>query len=173
MESMAAAPGFARAIAGTGPVFAAFLVPHILAGLTAICSGALVMVSRKGTERHVRAGTAYFGAITVLAATGFTSAGAGSASMAMSVLTGIAMLCYAANLYLLSPGHSARVSGLTSIRNQQWRLSCASQQQRRPARRGSLRSAARSGACSRTCWTTGIFTSRCLNGGSRRPWARC
>jgi hypothetical protein len=61
MESMAVAPGFARAIAGTGPVFAAFLVPHILAGLTAI--------SRKGSERHVRAGTAYFGAITVLAAT--------------------------------------------------------------------------------------------------------
>jgi hypothetical protein len=91
MESMAVAPGFARAIAGTGPVFAAFLVPHILAGLTAISSGALVMVSRKGTERHVRA------------ATGFTSTGADSASMAMSVLTGIAMLCYAANLYLLRP----------------------------------------------------------------------
>ena len=69
MESVAVAPGFARAIAGTGPVFAAFLVPHILAGLTAISSGALVMVSRKGTERHVRAGTAYFWAITVLAAT--------------------------------------------------------------------------------------------------------
>ena len=69
MESMAAAPGFARAIAGTGPVSAAFLVPHILAGLTAISSGALVMVPRKGTERHVRAGTAYFWAITVLAAT--------------------------------------------------------------------------------------------------------
>ena len=69
MESMAVAPGFARAIAGTGPVFAAFLVPHILAGLTAISSGALVMVSRKGTERHVRAGTAYFWVITVLAAT--------------------------------------------------------------------------------------------------------
>jgi uncharacterized membrane protein len=69
MESMAAAPGFARAIAGTGPVFAAFLVPHILAGLTAISSGALIMVSRKGTERHMRAGTAYFWAITVLAAT--------------------------------------------------------------------------------------------------------
>ena len=61
MESMAVAPGFARAIAGTGPVFAAFLVPHILAGLTEISSGALVMVSRKGTERHVRAGTATSG----------------------------------------------------------------------------------------------------------------
>ena len=36
--------------------------------------------------------------------TGFTSTGADSASMAMSVLTGIAMLCYAANLYLLRPG---------------------------------------------------------------------
>lgn len=48
-------------------MFAAFLVPHILAGLTAISSGALVMVSRKGTER--RAGTAHFWAITVLAAT--------------------------------------------------------------------------------------------------------
>ena len=69
MESMTAAPGFARAIAGTGPVFAAFLVPHILAGLTATSSAALVMVSGKGTGRHVRAGTAYFWAITVLAAT--------------------------------------------------------------------------------------------------------
>ena len=69
MESMAVAPGFARAVAETGPVFAAFLVPHILAGLTATSSGALVMVSRKGTESHVRAGTAYFWAITVLAAT--------------------------------------------------------------------------------------------------------
>lgn len=39
----------------------------------------------------------------MLAATGFTSTGADSASMAMSVLTGIAMLCYAANLYLLRP----------------------------------------------------------------------
>ena len=39
-----------------------------------------------------------------VAGTGFTSTGADSASMAMSVLSGIAMLCYAANLYLLRPG---------------------------------------------------------------------
>jgi hypothetical protein len=39
-----------------------------------------------------------------VAGTGFTSTGADSASMAMSVLTGIAMLCYAANLYLLRLG---------------------------------------------------------------------
>jgi hypothetical protein len=39
-----------------------------------------------------------------VAGTGFTRTGADSASMAMSVLTGIAMLCYAANLCLLGPG---------------------------------------------------------------------
>jgi hypothetical protein len=102
MESMAVAPGFARAIAGTGPVFAAFLVPHTLAGLTAI--------SRKGTERHVRAGTAYFGAITVLAATaaGLTAirvpaaAGGGCLRHRDAVLRGQPLPA--------SPGHSALVS---------------------------------------------------------------
>jgi hypothetical protein len=39
-----------------------------------------------------------------VAGTGFTNSGDDSASMAMSVLTGIAMLCYAANLYLLRAG---------------------------------------------------------------------
>jgi uncharacterized membrane protein len=66
---MAITPGFARAIAGTGLVFAAFLIPHILAGLTALASGALVMVSRKGTQLHARIGTGYFWAIAGLAAT--------------------------------------------------------------------------------------------------------
>jgi hypothetical protein len=45
------------------------------------------------------------GLLTVIfasvAGTGFTSTGDDSASMAMSVLTGVAILCYAANLYLL------------------------------------------------------------------------
>jgi hypothetical protein len=39
-----------------------------------------------------------------VAGTGFTSTGDDSASMAMSVLTGIAVLCYAANLSMLRPG---------------------------------------------------------------------
>jgi len=39
-----------------------------------------------------------------VAGTGFTGTGDNSASMAMSVLTGIALLCYAANLYVLRPG---------------------------------------------------------------------
>jgi hypothetical protein len=36
-----------------------------------------------------------------VAGTGFTSTGDDSASMAMSVLAGVAMLCYATNIYLL------------------------------------------------------------------------
>jgi hypothetical protein len=39
-----------------------------------------------------------------VAGTGFTSTGDDSASMAMSVLTGVAMLCYAANLAMLLGG---------------------------------------------------------------------
>lgn len=38
-----------------------------------------------------------------VAGTGFTSTGDDSASMTMSVLSGVAVLCYAANLYVLSP----------------------------------------------------------------------
>jgi hypothetical protein len=36
MGNIAITPGFEPAIAGTGPVFLVFLIPHILAGLTAI-----------------------------------------------------------------------------------------------------------------------------------------
>lgn len=44
--------------------------------------------------------------VAAVAGTGFTSTGDDSASMAMSVLTGVAVLCYAANLAI--PGASAR-----------------------------------------------------------------
>jgi hypothetical protein len=50
-------------------VSAAFLIPHILAGLTALASGALVTVSRKGTRWHVRSGAVYFWALAGLVAT--------------------------------------------------------------------------------------------------------
>jgi hypothetical protein len=38
-----------------------------------------------------------------VAGTGYTSSGDTSASMAMASLTGVALLCYAANLYLIRP----------------------------------------------------------------------
>jgi hypothetical protein len=54
----AAAPGFSRALAGTGPVFLAFLAVHVLAA-----------TAPKRRGRHTRAGTVYYRAITALFAT--------------------------------------------------------------------------------------------------------
>jgi hypothetical protein len=42
-------------------------------------------------------------AFASVAGAGFVSTGDNSASMAMSALTGVALLCYAVNLYVLSP----------------------------------------------------------------------
>lgn len=63
---MLVASGFADALRGAGPVFVAFLVPHVLAGLTAVVSGALAATAPKRRGRHTRFGTIYYGAITVV-----------------------------------------------------------------------------------------------------------
>jgi hypothetical protein len=46
-------------------------------------------------------------ALACVAGAGFVRTGETSASMAMSVLTGIALLCYALNLYVLGPASGA------------------------------------------------------------------
>jgi hypothetical protein len=56
-------------VGSTEPVFLAFLVIHVLAGLSAVITGAVAALARKGTPRHVRAGRWYYGAITVVFAT--------------------------------------------------------------------------------------------------------
>jgi lysylphosphatidylglycerol synthetase-like protein (DUF2156 family) len=61
--------GFSRAVAGTGPVFLAFLAIHVPAGLTAVISGALAATAPKRRGRHTWAGTVYYWAITVIFAT--------------------------------------------------------------------------------------------------------
>lgn len=53
----------------TGPVFLAFLAVHVIAGLTAVITGAVAALARKGSLRHVRAGRWYYRAITVVFAT--------------------------------------------------------------------------------------------------------
>ncbi len=65
----AVAGGFSGALAGTGPVFSAFLAVHVLAGLTAVAAGALAATAPKRRGRHTRAGTACYWAITALFAT--------------------------------------------------------------------------------------------------------
>jgi hypothetical protein len=71
-------------------------------------------------------------AFAPVAGTGFTSTGDNSASMVMSVLTGVALLCYAANLYVLRLADR----GGQAARYLRRRL-CAGQQRRPPTWRGS------------------------------------
>jgi hypothetical protein len=56
-------------VGSTAPVFLAFLVVHVLAGLTAVITGAVAALVRKGGPRHIRAGRWYYWAITVVFAT--------------------------------------------------------------------------------------------------------
>jgi hypothetical protein len=53
-------------VGSTAPVFLAFLALHVIAGLTAVISGAIAALVRKGSPRHIRAGRWYYRAITVV-----------------------------------------------------------------------------------------------------------
>ena len=56
-------------VGSTAPVFLAFLAVHVTAGLTAVITGAIAALTRKGSPRHIRAGRWYYRAITVVFAT--------------------------------------------------------------------------------------------------------
>ena len=53
-------------VGSTAPAFLAFLAVHVIAGLTAVATGAAAALTRKGSPRHRRAGRWYYRAITVL-----------------------------------------------------------------------------------------------------------
>jgi hypothetical protein len=56
-------------VGSTAPVFLAFLAIHVIAGLTAVVTGAVAALARKGSPRHIRAGRWFYRAITVVFAT--------------------------------------------------------------------------------------------------------
>jgi hypothetical protein len=85
---------------------------HAVAGLL-LGLGALGVLVQSVLARHwVVAGVSAAGLLSLafasVAGAGFTSTGDNSASMAMSVLTGVALLCYAANLYVLRPAGAGK-----------------------------------------------------------------
>ena len=53
-------------VGSTAPAFLAFLAIHVLAGITAVASGAIAATARKGGPRHIRAGRWYYRAIAVV-----------------------------------------------------------------------------------------------------------
>jgi hypothetical protein len=93
--------GLATAIARGPAAPSTHAVLGLLLGLGAIA----VLVQAIRTRRPAVIATSALGlfAIAVAAATGasFTSTGETADSMGMAVMTGVALLCYAANLYLL------------------------------------------------------------------------
>ncbi len=56
-------------VGSTAPVFLAFLAIHVIAGLTALITGAIAALTHKGSPRHIRAGRWFYRAITVVFAT--------------------------------------------------------------------------------------------------------
>jgi hypothetical protein len=60
---------FGDQVGSTAPVFLAFLSVHVLAGLTAVVTGATAGLVRKGSPRHIRAGRWFYRSITVVFAT--------------------------------------------------------------------------------------------------------
>ena len=56
-------------VGSTAPVFLAILVIHVLAGLTAVITGAAAALTRKGSPRHIGAGRWYYRTITIVFAT--------------------------------------------------------------------------------------------------------
>src|SRR5512142_1109537 len=56
-------------VGSTAPVFLAVLAVRVLAGLTAVITGAAAALARKGSPRHIRAGRWFYRAITAVFAT--------------------------------------------------------------------------------------------------------
>jgi uncharacterized membrane protein len=56
-------------VGSTAPTFLAVLTVHVLAGLTAVITGAIAALARKGSARHIRVGRWYYRAVTAVFAT--------------------------------------------------------------------------------------------------------
>lgn len=95
--------GLGTAISNGPAVLSLHAVVGLLLGLGALG----VLAHSVMTRRWAVAGFSAVGllalALASVAGTGFARTGDNSASMAMSVLAGVALLCYAANLYVLRP----------------------------------------------------------------------
>jgi len=78
-------------VGSAAPAFLAVLAVHVLAGLTAVITGAVAALVRKGSPRHVQAGRWYYRAITAVFATA----------------TALAAMRWAQDWYLLALGAAA------------------------------------------------------------------
>jgi hypothetical protein len=99
--------GLGEAIANGPAALSLHAALGLLLGLGALGTTAQAVLVRHWTLVALSVAGLLSISFASVAGTGFTSTGDESASMAMSVMTGIALLCYAANLYLLRPAAGA------------------------------------------------------------------
>ncbi len=95
-------------VISNGPVIlSAHAVIGLLLGLSALAVLVLSLIARRPSVIAISVVGLIALAVASMAGSSFTSSGTSADSMAMSVMTGVGLLCYAANLYLLpSPGRS-------------------------------------------------------------------
>jgi hypothetical protein len=96
------------AISNGPAVLSAHAVIGLLLGLSALAVLVLSVMARKVGVMIASAAGLFALVVASAAGTSFTSTGQPAESMAMSVMFGVAMLCYAVNLYLMpSPARRA------------------------------------------------------------------
>lgn len=83
-------------------------VTRLLLGLGALGVVAQAVLSRSWRVTAISSAGLLSLLFAAVAGTGFARTGDDSASMTMAVLTGVALTCYAANLYVLRPGSGQR-----------------------------------------------------------------
>ena len=69
-QHLLAARFLGQHVGSTAPLFLAFLAVHVVAGTTAVITGATAALAHKPGLRHLQAGRRYYRAITVLSGTG-------------------------------------------------------------------------------------------------------
>jgi hypothetical protein len=89
------------AIANGPVILSAHAVIGLLLGLGALAVLVLSVIARRPSVIVVSVVGLIALAVASMAGSSFTSSGDSADSMAMSVMTGVGLLCYAANLYLL------------------------------------------------------------------------
>jgi hypothetical protein len=88
-----------------GPVIlSAHAVIGLLLGLSALAVLVLSVMARRPSVIAISVAGLIALAVASMAGSSFTSSGTSADSMAMSVMTGVGLLCYAASLYLLPSG---------------------------------------------------------------------
>jgi hypothetical protein len=99
-------------VGSTAPAFLAILAVHVIAGLTAVITGAIAALAGKSSRRHIRAGRWYYRAITIVFATAVGLAVLRWAQDYYLVIIGAVAFTAATVGYLHRRGDTGHIAGM-------------------------------------------------------------